>query len=719
MLAEANWQESLVDPTGAVEVRLFEKGGVARYEILHEGSPLIEESPLGLHIGGEDFRFGIAVKGWATGREEGRCRLRHGKVRAVEWEATTGALELENGNGRQLAIEWKVFAEGAAFRYRVGVESGGLVRDEASGFRIPEGARAWLGERSRPGKYDPNGQPRIREWVSGASSGKDGFYFPALFEVDPSTDRWVMLHEAGLGRSYCATHLAAEVEDRLYRISLPNPQEGDLYNHFYPTMAPGETTTWKVVVTGTLAEIVETSLPQILSPAPDTDLFPEGGAWVNPGRAAWSWWSQDVGTPELQRRYIDFAGRHGWEYVLVDSDWVAWPDAEREIQSLVHYAGEREVGLWVWYNSGGSHSDAEGEPRDRLNTRDAMEREFAKLAQWGIRGVKVDYFLSDKQARIHQYIDLMEAAAQHRIMLNFHGATVPRGWRRTYPNLMTVEAVYGGEMYKFEDGPDADHHLGLVFTRGVVGAMDYTPMVFKRAYERQGLRYGHQLALGVLFESAVQHWAGRADGNAASGYGALFPQNPGIAEVLAEVPVRWDATRLLEGHPGSHAVMARRHGSDWWIGAVTGDRAGRTISLDLDPLLRRSGSLTVYESGQDGQSMNRSVGHWQPGGRINLVLRAKDGAVLHYEPYPESSYWETLPGNNGWKFAPGFGWLADGGFPYVFLPPMGWVWFDGNGHRPAWIWCEAEGWGWTGPAYWPWIWDPGEGRWMNVSAGAS
>jgi hypothetical protein len=220
--------------------------------------------------------------------------------------------------------------------------------------------------------------------------------------------------------------------------------------------------------------------------------------------------------------------------------------------------------------------------------RGVRRAEMERIAAWGIAGIKVDFFDSDKQDRIQQYLDILRDAADFELLVNFHGATLPRGWQRTYPHLMTHEAVNGVEYYMGPTGPDAANHVHYVFIRNVVGSMDYTPVAFESALAKQELTYAHSLALSVLFESGLQHFAGRADGASDSGYAAVFADSPFVEEFLSDVPVAWDDTRLLSGHPDTHAVLARRSGATWYVAGIRaawpdggGGDADLAIALDF------------------------------------------------------------------------------------------------------------------------------------------
>ncbi|HYJ74421.1 MAG TPA: glycoside hydrolase family 97 catalytic domain-containing protein, partial [Kineosporiaceae bacterium] len=298
--------------------------------------------------------------------------------------------------------------------------------------------------------------------------------------------------------------------------------------------------------------------------------------WVVPGRVSWSWWSENDSPRDLARLrdYADLAAEFGWEYSLVDANWNV--HGEDDIRALVAHAAERGVRLWLWYNSGGPHNEVTEQPRDRMHEPGVRRREFAKLADWGVAGVKVDFFQSDKQDSIARYLGILEDAAEHRIMVNVHGCTIPRGWSRTWPHLLTMEAVRGAESYIFqEDFPAiaARHNTILPFTRNAVGPMDYTPVTFGDVAHPHRTTNAHELALAVVFESGLLHLA-----DSAASYRGVRPE---VAEELRRVPVVWDETRFLVGEPGRCAVVARRAGGGWWIGGINGTDGSRTLDLAL------------------------------------------------------------------------------------------------------------------------------------------
>ena len=196
---------------------------------------------------------------------------------------------------------------------------------------------------------------------------------------------------------------------------------------------------------------------------------------------------------------------------------------------------------------------------------------------------------------------MLKDAADFELLVNFHGSTVPRGWQRTYPHLMTLEAVNGAENYKFAgvgNVPTAIMNVQHALLRNVVGSMDYTPVVFESALATAGLPYAHSLALAVLFESGIQHFADRADSVETAGYRNVFRAYPFVGDFLSTVPVAWDETRLVQGDIETHVFLARRSGTQWYLAGIHAAEQASEYTFALDFL--NEGTYAIRWIAQDG-----------------------------------------------------------------------------------------------------------------------
>jgi alpha-glucosidase len=251
---------------------------------------------------------------------------------------------------------------------------------------------------------------------------------------------------------------------------------------------------------------------------------------------------------------------------------------------LLRYAKEKNVRLWLW---------AHWTSVDKY-----MDQAFPLFEKWGIAGVKIDFMNRDDQWMVGFYRRVVESAAQHHLMIDFHGAYKPDGLRRTYPNLITREGVMGKEYLKWSARTSPVHNTTLPFTRMLAGPMDYTPGAFGNSNRENfvprnlmpmglGTR-AHELALFVVLESPLQmvsdypeHYAGQHD-----------------FEFIRQVPTTWDEVRVLDGLPMQNITLARRSGADWYVGSLTNWDA-RTVQVPLSFLADGKYVAEIYADAAD------------------------------------------------------------------------------------------------------------------------
>lgn len=389
----------------------------------------------------------------------------------------------------------------------------------------------------------------------------DGFRigYPALFEYGDKS-LFMLLSESGIDENSAASSMYATREPGVFGIS-PDGEE-----------SPG----WQTAIIGGLADVVESTLVSdnaLPSRIADT-------SWIEPGVASWVYWAYNHGSNDYDIicRYVDMACELKLPYVLIDAEWDEMKNG-RNVLDAVAYAHEKGVKPLIWYNSSVGWIDGAPGPKFRLNDPADREREFAWCQVNGIAGVKVDFFSGDTNRNLRYMVELLECAARHHLLVNFHGATIPRGLQRTYPNLISVEGVYGAEWYNnvptFTDKAAA-HNATLPFTRNVVGSMDYTPCAFTDSQHPHITTDAHELALTVLYESGIQHLADRPE--------SFLSQPEAIKAFLTALPASWDDTRLLGGYPGEYVVMARRKGDVWYVAGINGSDLSRDMAVDLSRL---------------------------------------------------------------------------------------------------------------------------------------
>jgi alpha-glucosidase len=604
------WSVLSPDGTLALEAGLDADGRLG-YRVLRDGDEVVGRSPLGVVRTDTAFDAGLVL---VTAGDEvmlrDRYTLAHGKQLEHDVAAGARTLELVNPDGARLELDLRAYDEGAAFRYRFPDDGSGgprTVTHELTGVAPAAEGRMWAQPTQDPSIHGPAYENLYADGVPIGSASEGGAWdLPAAFE---SGSAWLLVGESGLDAGYFGSRLGPRPDGLAHTFVPPLEGEGNGVGATTATSGLPWTLPWRFVVVAPDAGSMAASnlVTHLAEPSRLADT-----SWVRPGRVAWSWWSQTDSPRDLarQRDYVDLAADLGWEHCLVDANWDVNPDDE--IVALARYARERGVGLWLWYNSGGPHNEVTERPRDRMHERSARRAEFAKLASWGVAGVKVDFFHSDKQDGIGRYLAILEDAAEHQIMVNFHGCTIPRGWSRTWPHLMSMEGVRGAESYLFDPAfpaAAASHHTILPFTRNAVGPMDYTPVTFSDVTHPHLTTNAHELALAVVFESGLLHLADSAE--------TYRSMPPAVTEALRRVPVVWDETRFLVAEPGRCVVAARRRGEDWWVAGVNGLPEPRSLELDLVALGPRRWRVLGDGGGRDEIAVRDSAAAF----RVDLAAR--------------------------------------------------------------------------------------------------
>lgn len=561
-------------------------GGILNFDVFLRDNDnnisFIKNGRLGLKTNLSDFSEKLKIASCGKPKEvRDSYKMISGKRSACKNAATEKILRVENENGRLIDIAIRAYNDGVAVKYALDASEGERILDEFTSYPIADGKKRWIS------KYDPRSYENFYELATDGKKNDWGnsWAYPALAEVEDSY--FMLITEAGILRGNCASLLKNEKKSSEYKVVLAEDNV---------EIKGGWQSAWRVVMLGRLEDIVESTLVNDVSePCSQKDV-----GWIDAGVASWIYWAHNYGSKDFQivKQYIDLADCMGWKYCLIDWQWDRMSNGGN-IEDAIKYANEKGVKLLLWYNSSTALQDKNFGPLYRLNGKETREKEFKWLSEKGIAGIKVDFFDGDRVETVNYYLDLLETAQKYKIMLNFHGATIPRGWQRTYPHLMTVEGVYGAEWYN--NAPvltnrAAAHNAVLPFTRNVVGSMDYTPGTFTDSQHKHITTHAHELALIVLFESALQHMPDRP-----SAYKNLPDEVRGF---LSELPAAWDDTKLLAGYPEKEAVIARRKGKTWYIAGLNGTDESRVLEFSLSKLKNLGKEALLFKDGKDGKSFD-------------------------------------------------------------------------------------------------------------------
>lgn len=611
----------------------------ASYTIAYKGSIILKNSKLGVVREDEDFSKNLQlIKVTAPAIVKDNYTMLNAKKKNISYMATQRIVETKTASGKKMNIIFRVSNDGVAFQYEFPEKSSEIkkITAEATSFHFNEGTRAWLQPKTEAQSGFEHTNPsyeahyKIDIATGTPSPGPNGWVYPALFKYN---DTWMLITEAALGRTYCGTALQQHSPGNEYKINFP--QAAEVFTDGKATLNPESSlpwkTPWRIIAIGSMKTITESTLGTDLAfPAHGvlrTKKIP--GSFIKPGKASWSWVLQkdDSTIYSVQKKFIDYAADMNWQYCLVDAEWDKRIGYD-SIKLLADYAKQKKVGILLWYNSAGSWNTVKFTPKDRLLTHESRVKEFSRLQQMGIKGIKVDFFSGDGQSMINYYQDILEDAATYKLLVNFHGATLPRGLHRTYPNLMTVEGVQGYEMITFNQN-DANlypqHAIMVAMVRNAFDPMDFTPMcLYKIPRITKTTTSAFELATSVVFLSGIQHFAETPEGML---HVPLY-----VKDFLRNIPNNWDDTKLIEAFPGKLYVIARKTGNKWYVAGLNGEDIEKNLTLDLSFLKGKKVTLITTGTGVKNEVSFATKNTLVPAnGKMEITVKGNDGFVAVFE----------------------------------------------------------------------------------------
>ena len=557
------------------------------YTVTKGEKVIINRAPISLSLKGYDtICNGLTVKATSKVdiRESWICPW--GKRKNVEDFYNLLKIECANeAYGIDINFYLRAYNDGVAFRYEIPAQDSITefeLTEEKTLYPFADNYKSWAANFERytspqEKHYDLRNLAEIEDTVL--------FGLPVL--VDIGDEDFVAVTEANL-TDWAGMYLKKAEGPALVSCLSPRKDDGSI---LVKTKAPRKSP-WRVLLIGKMADLVESDMVINLN-----DINALGDIdWVKPGISSWDWWwpnrySPDVDfklgpNQETMKHFIDLSAEMGWEYQLVDWQWYGEPFTKMpvanleadittpiegiNIEELVKYGKSKNVGILVWL-----HWD---------NTMRQMDEAFPLYEKWGVKGVKIDFLNRDDQQMVQNYHKIVKKAAEHHLMVNFHGAYKPTGVSRTYPNLVTREGVLGNEFNKWSTKVTLEHKVTLPFTRGLLGEMDFTPGSFVNVHpenfktERKvpspmsmGTRC-NQLAMNVVYESVLTVMCD-APYN--------YRNSPAGVDFLKKVPTTWDDTKFISGYPGEYVCMARKSKNEWYIGGMNNEEP-REIAFTLD-----------------------------------------------------------------------------------------------------------------------------------------
>ena len=635
----------IASPDGRITVDLSVRGRLT-YRVSVDGTPVLNESRLGLSLRGLGT-LGSDVSLVSASRSSADSTWTNplGKRRLVRDLHQELRLNLREKGGAAFSVVFRVFNDGVGFRYELPQPVGGptfTLDDELTEFAFTADNLCFAGDHTTvpTDAYDiRNGFAGSQEWEFRRKRLSDlsDVTVTGLPLLTHAPAAWVAVTEADLtdwsGLWLTREPQAGGTTAVTLKASLAPRLDGEgLVKADFPHVSP-----WRVLMIGRQeGRLIESDLVVNLS----TPVQLADPSWIKPGMMAWDVWWPGYGamTTDSMKVFIQFASDMGWPYQLIDAGWYpgVWsPQGDIlktvpavDMPELLRFAAERHVRLWVWLH----WTD--------VDRHDAYRQAFALYEKWGLAGVKIDFMDRDDQEMVAWYGKITRAAAEHHLLVDFHGAYKPTGMIRTWPNQITREGVLGNEYNKWSARVTPEHRVTLPFTRFLAGPADFTPGGFLNrtadAFRTNvsptqvlGTRAG-QLALFVAYDSPVMCVCEHPDN---------LRGQPGL-DFLKMVPTVWDETRVLSGAVGEYLVMARRSGDAWFLGSMTNSNS-RMCTTKLSFLGAGTWSMRWWhdtrEDRQDAEHVEVTERTVTSGDSLDLWMASGGGSVARFVRVPEAA----------------------------------------------------------------------------------
>ncbi|RAW02039.1 glycoside hydrolase family 97 protein [Pseudochryseolinea flava] len=616
-------------PDGNLKVSIAVKSGVPVYSVTYNQRIILEDSPLGLITNEGDFSKNMTLIESTVGRVSKAYVQDKIKRSYVKYSANTLKCQFNNEQGKQVSVLFQVSANDIAFRYELPVwkdRMACVIEAETTGYKFPSATTSFLSPMMIPMSGFARTTPSYESGYEtdaplDKATSSDGYVFPGLFRI--GNNSWVLLSETGVRSTYCASHLS-KYKDGLFHVDFPNAKQNNGFGSIGAQLALPGVTPWRTITVGeSLKPIVETTIPFDV-----VDPLYESSQSYKYGRGTWSWivWQDESMNFDDQVKYIDLAAAMNYEYILIDAWWDARVGYDK-MEQLVRYAASKNVDVFLWYNSNGGVNDAFMTPLNKMNTSIARKKEMKWLHEIGVKGLKVDFFGGDKQETLRLYEDIFSDANDYGLMVICHGATLPRGWERMYPNFVGSEAVLASEMLIFSQDVREKEALYATlhpFIRNTVASMEFGGVLLND-FLNKGNKIGQerlttdafQLATSVLFQNPVQMFA-------------LTPNNltdvPAFEiDFMRNIPTTWDETIFVDGYPGRYCVLARRHKEKWYVAGVNATKSPIQIKTNLSMFAGKE--VLLYNDNKSRETFMASLSVPNDGA-TSITIQPNGGVVI-------------------------------------------------------------------------------------------
>jgi alpha-glucosidase len=638
VLAQAGKTYHVISPDGKINVNVT-TGSAINWSVKHEGTDVIMPSEISITLdNGEVVGKNASIKKTAASSVDEIINTPIYKKDKVQDDYNQLTITFKDDYG----LIFRVYNDGVAYRWFTQKKGDLTILNEEANFNFKDDDKAFLpfvnGFRNKD-KFNTSFEAHYSNLNLSAVKKDTLAFLPVL--VDAGNPLKAVILEADL-QDYPGMYLTPGEGNNLHGVFAPYPTEEFLERinyvvksraNYIAKTAGTRSFPWRVVVISTEdRQLADNDMMQRLAaPSRVTDM-----SWIKPGKVAWDWWNDwnishvdfkaGLNVPTY-KYYIDFAAANKLEYIIIDEGWSDDWDLNKsklDVQQIVDYGKQKNVGVILWSTWYAITRDADGL--------------FAKFSGMGVKGFKIDFIDRDDQKMVSSLYNLAQLAANHHMLIDYHGMYKPSGMQRTYPNVINCEGVEGMEYMKWGNDNQPAFDVSIPFIRMMAGPMDYTPGAMRNASKEafrpvnsnpmsQGTRC-HQLAMYVIFEAALQMLCDNP---------TTYMREQESTDFIAAIPTVFDQTAALDGKVGDFVSIARRKGDTWYAGAMT-NWIPREITMDLSFLGGGNYKATIFEdginAGKDATDYTRKVITVTAKDKLTIKMASGGGWAARFSPSP-------------------------------------------------------------------------------------
>ncbi len=635
--AQGDKHYEITSPDHKLSVKI-DAGERLLWSVKHDGTTVIEPSAIDLQLQGQLLGSRVKVSRATKTDVNKVIDTKLYKKRIVNDHHQELVLDCKGG----YKVQFRAYDQGVAYRFVLDQKGLVTVLSERSSYVFADDPQAIIPfidpKRSAGDKYQTSFENTYTR-VALSSMKKDSLAFLPLL-VELADGKKAVITEADL-EEYPGMYLKrSETPNSLTSEMAPYPQTEKRggYNNvqsvitsrerFIAKISGKRNLPWRVIaVSAQDKDLLNNDLVyELASPSRVSNI-----GWIKPGKVAWDWWNDwNISKVDFRagintttyKYYIDFAAANKLEYIMLDEGWSEKADIMKVIpdlnlQEIIDYGRSKNVGVWLWTGM--------------YTLNEKMDEAYGHYAKMGIKGFKIDFINRDDQKMVGFYYRAAKKAAEHQLLVDFHGAYKPTGLNRTYPNVLNFEGVFGIESFKaLRKEVDFPGYETLVpYIRMLAGPLDHTPGAMRNATKKQyftsysmpmsqGTRC-HQIALYITYEAPL---------NMLSDNPTVYMKEQESTDFIAAVPTVFDETIPLGGKVGEYTVVARRKGSTWFVAALNNWTA-RDIEVDLSPLGRSAFTAVIMQDGinadRDATDYKKQTITINPGSKIKVSLAPGGG----------------------------------------------------------------------------------------------